>query len=183
MWICRERKREKTNTEATGRLAQIWPKQTVTETERATVSGLVFLIEGRRGFLWSEMDSSGGPECEYERWDVSAMLCAWECLCVWGFVLFFCWCWTTFTPFQSVCPADERRKRQTDSSEGSQADTGQRLEASQLKQSRPDERTVCESAWLVIDGAGDWAVFTALPALSALPQSPLAAAPKTQDSS
>lgn len=36
MWICRERRREKkkTNTEATGRLAQIWASQTVTQMQR-----------------------------------------------------------------------------------------------------------------------------------------------------
>lgn len=43
-----------------------------------------------------------------------------ECICV---------CWTTITPFQSVCPTDEQHDRQADSSEGSQTDAGQQAGA------------------------------------------------------
>ena len=58
-------------------LAQIWPIQAVTEIERATVSGLVSLIEGRRGVRWSEMDSRGGLESDFV-----VILCAWKYICV-----------------------------------------------------------------------------------------------------
>lgn len=61
-----------------------------TDAERATVSGLVFLIEGRRGFHWSEMDSSSGLECVYMRVNLSLWLhvtaSASACCCVWDHV-------------------------------------------------------------------------------------------------
>lgn len=177
MWICRERKREKkkTNTEATGRLAQIWPIQRGTETDRESNSKSICVLDLRQtggcGLKWvAEVVSNMSMHAKIS-------LYASECICV------CCVCWTTITPFQSVCPTDEQHDRQADSSEESQTDVGLWLEPSQLKQSRPDRQTVWESVWLVTDRTGDWAVFTVLSALSTLPLSPLAAAPKTQDSS
>lgn len=83
--------------------------------------------------------------------------------------------------FRASAPHTNNNDRQTDSSEGSQMDAGQLLEP------KPAEivRTGPESVWLVVTDRirGLSCVHRLCLLCPPLPRSPLAAAPKTQDSS
>lgn len=138
MWICREKERKKKDKHWSN--GQVSTDLAITDSDRngereEQLVDWCLWLKSDWGFSFLKWIAAVVLNAALHMsalacWDASTIICACINVCV---RVRLCMYETTFTPFQSVYPADDRYDRRTDSSEGSQANAGRQLEPSQLK--------------------------------------------------